>query len=615
MKFPSLRALFQFAGRKIVVKFVLAFSAIMLIPLIITVQIVTDTINAKLLELEISKQNEIMNNMKAYLNEQYEKISMTLYLIYFPAGNIESPVEQLMSSNRNESEYNALTRGRVSIYLNGLLLSKDEIVDIILLDNHDRPHVYSTSNRSVSINKDFHSIERIRSIRPEDNRIFVFPDQSPDYIIGGNQPNQPVISHVGNLYEINEFTLTDPVGKYIINLSMNEILTHYREISDNNPASFYMLQEDGTILFSNDMQAIGTKHPFFGQIAHTGAQEWKVDGEVYLVNKTRLAHLGHYLLMQVPKRDVLKGTRQLIRDILTVFFAGVALILLLSYLFSSFLASRIKKLNAAMRSVERGNFGSFIESKSDDEFGQLIASFNRMCARLEEYVNKVYVAEIESKNAKLSSLQSAINPHFLYNTLEAIRMKAVEDRSKDVSHMLYLFGRLFHWRIGSDHAIITIEEELHSINWYLELLKFRYRHNLETIVRIDESLYEYGIPKLLLQPIIENAFNHGLFRKAQKSVLLIRGSRSGDRIVFEIIDNGVGLDGPQLAELQAGIEGKSHGKRHIGLANVAQRIQVMFGPSHQVKIASRKNYWTKVSVSIPMMSRKEMEASVQALLG
>jgi two-component system sensor histidine kinase YesM len=604
----KLNQLINFAKSKLLVKLVLIYSTIMLIPLLITIQFVTDSINSKLLELEVSKQKEITVNMKTYLNDQYKKINQIIYLLYYSTNDVAAPVDMLIQTDQEEGGFNNSIRNRITSYLNNISLSMDGISDVLLLDNYSTPNVFSTSTRSISRSYNFANFAQLN---PTDRRTFIFPVQSPDYILG---VHDSVITHVGNLYDLTDLPSRIPVGKYIINLSSAAIMKHYNQLAGSNGADFYILQEQGMVLFSNKPREIGTIHPFSEQIIGSTNKEIKLDNETYILNKSRLSQKGLYIVMQVPKEEIVKDTQGLINNILTVFLIGVILVLVLAFLFSSYVAFKIKKLHIAMRSVEKGNFNVLIHSTSTDEFGQLTASFNRMCSRLEEYVDKVYIAEINSKSARLSSLQSAINPHFLYNTIESIRMKAIEEHSKEIPHMLYILGKLFHWRISSEHSIITVEEELESINWYLELLQFRFQNNLEIKLIIEESIYDYGIPKLLLQPIIENAFNHGLFHKDQQSVLLIRGRKSDERLIFDIIDNGQGIEPVQLQNLLLKIEGNLESKSsdHIGLTNVMQRIQVMFGMEYGVEVTSKHHYWTKVSISIPAKSRQEMEDHVQS---
>lgn len=600
-----------FVKNKLLVKLVLVYSSIMLIPLLITIYIVNESVNSKLLELEIQSQNEITNNMKAYLDEQYSRINRSIYLIYNSADYSDSPVDTLVQMGRNENVYSYKKKNEVSNYLNRIVFSKDEILDVIVFDNHYFPNVFSTSNRSISNRYNFSEIKQIKDLRKSDRRTNIFPDESPDYII---EDDISVITHMGNLYNLNDLPSKTPVGKYIINLSSTEIMSQYLQLSGSNKATFYILRDDGVILFSNESQNTGSKYPFFDQVIHSSENEMKLHEETYILNKSRLNQKGIYLLMQAPKKLVVEDSNQLTQNIFTIFIVGVILVLILSFLYSSNIAYKIKTLHNAMRSVEKGDFDTLIVNKSNDELGQLTVAFNRMCSRLEDYVEKEYITEIKTKSAELSSLQSAINPHFLYNTIESIRMKAVEERSKEISHMLYILGKLFHWRISSEHSFITVEEEVESINWFLYLLEFRFQDGLDIKVNIDETIYECGIPKLILQPIIENAFQHGLFHKKQKSVLSIEGYQVKHKIIFDIIDNGIGMEESQLQELALKFEGKlkSNGSDQIGLTNVMRRIQVMFGHSYGVAITSKKNYWTKVSISIPAYSREEMEKNVQS---
>jgi two-component system, sensor histidine kinase YesM len=610
MHIQNLKRLILFVKSKLLVKLVFVYSGIMLIPLLITTYMVTESINSKLFDLEIRSHKEITNNMKAYLNEQNNKINGAIYQLYHAPDDSASPVDKLVQLNRQEIDYSYQIKKEISNYLDRVVINDDELLDIILFDNKRLPNAYTTSNRSISNSYDFSKIRPIALLEFTDRHTKTFPDKRPDYILNGNSP---VLTYYGNLYDMNALTSLSPVGKYIINISLSKILSKYRQLAGSNQSTFYIIREDGLILFSSSSQEIGRKYPFFKTITSSNKNEMKLEEKSYIINKTLLTEMGFHLVIQTPKELITENTKQLTKYIFTLFLIAFFIILILSFLFSSNIANKIKKLHSAMNSMENGNFDTIIENKSKDELGLLTVSFNKMSSRLKEYVDKVYIAEIKSKSAELSLLHSAINPHFFYNTIESIRMKAVEEHSREISQMLYVFGRLFQWRISNNQSIITIEEEIDSINWFIDLIEYRFQENFVAKIVIDQSIYEFGIPKLLLQPIIENAVQHGLFHKSQKSFLLIRGYKCNQRIIFEIIDNGIGMDETQIREIYDKFEGNAptNDSKHIGLTNVMRRIKVMFGDSYKVEIKSQKNHWTKVCITLPAFTRKEMEENVQ----
>ncbi|TVY09245.1 cache domain-containing sensor histidine kinase [Paenibacillus cremeus] len=600
----------QFVKNRLLLKLVLVYSTFMLVPLLLTIYIITGHVNAKMIELEIGKQDELTNKMSAYLEEEYAKIRSIVYWFY----NSEAPttVDMLINSAKNDSAFPPyIIKNRISSELDKVVLWDKEILDIILIDRNKQ--VFSTSRRSVSVGYDFTNKAPLSGLETSDKTMYKRPYTHPDYILAGNVP---VISNSGNLYDLNHLPDDRSVGQFIINLSLDEIMKQYRQLAGTSRAAMYVFDDDGTVLFSSDTQALGLKYPFLNETADLSlaSHELKLNGEPYIINKSELSEKGLHMIVQTPKTQITRETNRLIRQILFIFFCGVFIVLLLTLLFSTNIASRIKRLLTAMRSVEKGRFDTRVAFDSRDELGQLASAFNRMCLRLEEHVDMVYLAEIKTKSAELSALQSRINPHFLLNTMESIRMVAVRERKPEIADMLYTLGKLFRWKIRSTDLIVSVEEELEYISSYLYLMQFRYQDQLAVSIHMDETMYELGIPKLLLQPIIENASEHGLFQKAQQARLSIRGYRREQDVIFDIIDNGVGMDAVQLQELTANMEeaakSLSQGDQ-IGLSNVQQRIRLLFGKPYGLTIASRKDHWTRVRVTIPAISWKEMDALVQ----
>ncbi|WP_158299575.1 sensor histidine kinase [Paenibacillus antri] len=599
-RFPS-----RYFKNALLLKLVLVYSTIMLVPLLLTIYIITNHVDEQMVEIEIDRQDDLTTKMSEYVDEQYSKIRDIVFWFYNSGANTQPVVDMLVESGKNDSAFQPhIIKNRITSELNKVVMWDKEILDIVLINSNK--DVFSTSKRSVSLGYDFVGNLPLGRLDASDKRMHKYPSGNLDYILEGDVP---VISHVGNLYDLTNLLNIRHTGRYIINLSSVEVMNHYRSFAGTSDADLYVMLNDGTVLFSNETDAIGSTYPFLEQVSKLPAHEADLGGETYILNKADLSDYGLSIVVQTPKNAITSSTKMLIRQILSIFVVGVVIVLALTSLFSTNIANRIKRLLSAMRQVEKGNFDARVHYESRDEIGQLAAAFNRMCERLKGHVDMVYLAEIKTKSAELSSLQSKINPHFLLNTIESIRMKAVEEDSQEISHMLYTLGRLFHWKVRSTQYIITVEEELEYISSYLYLMQFRYQDQLEVKMNVDEDLHELGIPILLLQPIIENASQHALFHKDQRSILSIRGYRDQHHIVFDIVDNGIGMDELQVRVLEEKTN-HAHGASQIGLSNVQQRIRVLFGEPYGLSIASKKHYWTRVRVTIPAMMKKEMDVLV-----
>ena len=228
--------------------------------------------------------------------------------------------------------------------------------------------------------------------------------------------------------------------------------------------------------------------------------------------------------------------------------AGVIGIFFVDYYAKRF-AGRVEAILDAMNQVTTGDFQVRLETgKKEDELDMIADNFNGMCEKLELYIEKSYLEEIERKNAQMQALQSQINPHFLYNTLEAIRMKAICNGDREVGKMLYSMVVLFRSQL-KEADVITLGQELDYCKQYLELFEYRYQGCFRSEVECPAELLSLPIIKFVLQPVMENYFIHGIERERQDNLVQVRGEKKGDTLFLYVKDNGRGMEPEKLAQM------------------------------------------------------------------
>ncbi len=246
------------------------------------------------------------------------------------------------------------------------------------------------------------------------------------------------------------------------------------------------------------------------------------------------------------------------------------------------LAGRLNRILDGMTKVMDGDLDVRIPAdKNGDELDVIARYFNEMCVNLDEHIKKRYLAEIEQKDAEMSALQSQINPHFLYNTLEAIRMKAICNGDREVGKMLYSLAVTFRAQI-KEADVITLAQELHYCKKYMELFEFRYQNQFRASVECPEEYLQVPVIKFVLQPVIENYFIHGIRMKEQDNYVRIvveketERNGKGFRIIVE--DNGKGMDEEAMAAKNRELAKDSMEKHSsIGIANVNRRLRAVYG--------------------------------------
>lgn len=255
------------------------------------------------------------------------------------------------------------------------------------------------------------------------------------------------------------------------------------------------------------------------------------------------------------------------------------------------LAGRLNRILDGMAKVMEGDLAVRIPAdKNGDELDVISGCFNEMCESLDEHIRKRYLAEIEQKDAEMAALQSQINPHFLYNTLEAIRMKAICNGDREVGKMLYSLAVTFRAQI-KEADIITLAQELHYSKKYMELFEFRYQNQFKALVECSEEYLQVPVIKFVLQPVIENYFIHGIRMKEQDNYVRIavereEGCEESYRIIVE--DNGKGMTEEEISLKNQELKSDTvKNQASIGVANVNRRLKAVYGKEYGIHMEAR----------------------------
>ncbi|MDC7288984.1 histidine kinase [Blautia schinkii] len=288
--------------------------------------------------------------------------------------------------------------------------------------------------------------------------------------------------------------------------------------------------------------------------------------------------------------------------LIAVLGIGAALILGGEILINWYLTRLSNRLNLILEGMEKvmtGDLSARLSvNEKGDELDVISSHFNEMCEQLDRYIQKSYLAEIEQKNAQMQALQSQINPHFLYNTLEAIRMKAITNGDREVGKMLYSMAVTFRAQL-KEKDVITLAQELHYCKKYLELFEYRYQGRFSSSVDCPLELMQCRIIKFVLQPLIENYFVHGIRMEAGDNCITIWVERLEARIRIHLTDNGRGMEAAELAEKNKMLEENRYEEHSsIGLANVNRRVKAVYGPEYGVKLSLREGGGLDVTLDI-----------------
>lgn len=278
-------------------------------------------------------------------------------------------------------------------------------------------------------------------------------------------------------------------------------------------------------------------------------------------------------------------------------------VFLLGWAFSELFSAPIRKLVTAMREFEK-NTENFVFSpiSGTTEITTLSNSFGHMVVRLQKLMDQVRQEEITLRKTELNALQAQINPHFLYNTLDAIAWMCEEGKNEDAEEMVNSLARLFRISISKGHELIPIEKEVQHAMSYLKIEKYRYKNQFTYSFDVQEECLPYLCNKITLQPIIENAIYHGVNQMLDEGEIQIRIYQNDEDIVFEIEDNGVGMSEEQCHEIMHREAGDKTG---IGIKNVNDRIKIYFGENYGLSIKSELDEGTCVTIRVPKVEEEE----------
>ncbi|KWX88578.1 histidine kinase [Paenibacillus riograndensis] len=329
----------------------------------------------------------------------------------------------------------------------------------------------------------------------------------------------------------------------------------------------------------------------------------RLDGVSYLAVYTVSKQTGWTTLVTIPLSSILSPMEKNRNTLILTTLVIIAFALFVATIISHALTKPLKSMVRLMKQVQHGNLDVWLHPKYNDEIGMLGSHFNRMIIRVKDLLQEVSLTEKRKQKADMRALQNQINPHFIYNTLESIRMLAESSEDPRVAELTYLLGLQMRYGIVRSEEMVTIRHELDHVRNYLHLLQIRFPDKFILNIAVPEAFLPLPVIKLVLQPIVENAVFHGLEPKEGPGTLSISGWEEDGKAVFCIEDDGVGMDENTLralnGSLRSGADGEMFG---IGLRNVNERIRLHYGPSCGLSVSSEIGKGTRVTLRIEDLS-------------
>lgn len=549
-------------------KLFISYITVIIIPIIILG--IYSYEQAKTFLLNEAKQglSESVGQIAENINSKFKRYNSIIYFVIY-----NQQVVQIV----NNEDYNYFQE-----YVNYTEILDPIFMTILNLDNDMESIVIYTSNKNIT--------ERSNSIqlldRIKDNSWF--QSVSSDHLVHWVFDNNALLG-LARFYEpfrgapLNILYTKMKYGQ-VFDIDMKSVRQYNLYISDaSNNTIFSEINID-------DSKFKGVEELLPG----SAAGDVKINGTRYILIKKQINETGWTLSCLCPVDTIAINANKIVEAMVIIILACLITLIFITWIFSNTFVKRIINLNNKMKLAEDGDLKLQIASSSKDEIGDLTNRFGTMLKNINTLIDEVYHSKIIQKEAEMKALQAQINPHFLYNTLSLINWKAIQIDAMEISQITRNVSKFYRTILNKGKDIISIQDEVTSTKCYIDIQLALHNYSFEVEYNLDEAIYKYDMIKIILQPIVENAIEHGIDMLPEKNgKLTVSGLFREDCIQFGIEDTGPGMEPDKLGRIFLQDSGG------YGLKNVQERLTIFFGAEYGIKVTSEIGKGTSILVTIP----------------
>jgi two-component system sensor histidine kinase YesM len=458
-----------------------------------------------------------------------------------------------------------------------------ELFDIYIFDVHKKNNILTSD---YSVTTDPWETEWFRRIKEANGRPVWFGLTDVSFLSSRNVALGYPVFGLGRA--IRDLETGELLGVMLIEIRGDLLTKELNSLHFGKSGFVFLVDAAGRYMYYPD-------HQFYGKPSTyetMSAQETRRKN-IELLQET--LDNGWIVCGVVPMQEMIRDSAAIRNLTLWILLGSITLAAVLGCFVSRKIGRPLIRLSKLMKRGEEGDLSVRFEVVGRDEIGQLGRSFNKMVRRIGQLIRQIEEEEAQKKKAEIRALRYQINPHFLYNTLNSIRWMAKLDGSDKVADAISALVSLLEASLQRNGSYARLGDELELIRKYMQIQQFRYDNEIRLDIRCPESFRHLEIPRMLLQPIVENAIFHGIAPKEEEGCIEIRVDGHGSDVVISIRDNGVGMDEDRLNRLwRAESETSSGGMTHIGIRHVHQTLQLHYGSRCGVRIESAEGAGTTV---------------------
>lgn len=505
---------------------------------------------------------------------------------------------KLLFDIRDKNEAFAIEkRKKILFILNYALVIFPEVESVAFIDMQNE--LYCTSKNLDNNYETIVGSEIYKKINASTGGNLWFPVQRRTFLV---EDSKEVYLSLGK--KILDIDRGNMLGALVLNVRETAISSIYEKLGSAKGGKYTILDNAGNTVSAKNKDdlfkaANNELKAAISQFDSGHQQIIKTDKREVLITPAPIEKMGWILVNQTDLNLLTQESKKLSNLSLWIGLICLSIALLGGSILSNFIAKPIVLLTKLMQKVKAGNLDIHIEIKSEDEIGLLASGFNSMLERIRNLLDKVNAEQRKKREFELALMQAQIKPHFLYNTLDLIFIFCSMGRNIEAQNTTKNLADFYRVALSKGKEIITIKEELSNVENYLSIQKVRYSDIFDYEIIADKEVLCLNIPKLTIQPLVENSIYHGLKMKGCFGKLLIECIAQNESAVIKITDDGTGIEKERLKKI---LQGNREQKQNFGLTSVDERIKLYFGEEYGLMMESEEGKWTTATIRIPKVN-------------